>query len=378
MNTMEPRAAARMAEEAGDGDGEPPRRFWSRKRALGLAAVLIAAAGALYGGHWWWSVGRFVETTDDAYVGGDTTVVAPKVAGFIARVAVADNQTVHAGDLLVRLDDRDYRARLAAATAGVERARAALANLAAQRRLQDAMVDRARAEIGAHAAEATRARYDRDRYRKLAVDRFASVQRYQQAEADYRKAAAGDRAAHAALTASRRKVDVIDTEIGQAQAALDAARAERDLARLDLSYTDIRAPIDGVVGNRSARAGAYAAIGRQLMVIVPARGLWIDANFKEDQLSRLRPGLRAHVAVDVLPGRDFTGRVVSVAPATGAEFSVLPPENATGNFTRIVQRVPVRIALDPESARLGPLRPGLSAEIRIDTRDRAIVRQAQR
>jgi membrane fusion protein (multidrug efflux system) len=377
MNTMAPRAAARMAEDA-DGDGpDTPARLWSRKRLLGLAAVLLAAAGVAYGGHWWWSAGRFVETTDDAYVGGDTTVVAPRVAGFIAQVAVTDNQVVHAGDLLIRLDDRDYRARLAAATARVARARATLANLAAQRRLQGAMVDQARAEIGAHAAEATRARYDLDRYRKLAADRFASVQRFQQAEADYRKAAAGDRAAHAALTASQRKVDVIDTEVGQAAAALDAARAERDLARLNLSYTDIRAPIDGVVGNRSARAGAYAAIGRQLMAIVPARGLWIDANFKEDQLSRLRPGQRAHVAVDVLPGRDFTGHVVSVAPATGAEFSVLPPENATGNFTRIVQRVPVRIALDPESARLGPLRPGLSAQISIDTRDRPI-RQAQR
>ncbi len=377
MNTMEPRVAARMAEEAEDADGDAPDRFWSRKRALGVAAALFVAAAGIYGGHWWWSVGRFVETTDDAYVGGDTTVIAPKVAGFIADVAVTDNQVVHAGDLLIRLDDRDYRARLAAATAGVERAQATLANLAAQRRLQGAVIDQARAEIGAHAAEATRARHDLDRYRKLAADRFASVQRYQQADADYRKAAAGDQAARAALTASQRKVDVIDTEMGQARAAFDAARAERDLARLNLSYTDIRTPIDGVVGNRSARAGAYATVGGQLMVIVPARGLWIDANFKEDQLARLHHGQRAHIRVDVLPGRDFTGRVVSVAPATGAEFSVLPPENATGNFTRIVQRVPVRIALDPASARLGPLRPGLSARISIDTRDRA-VRQAQR
>ena len=161
---------------------------------------------------------------------------------------------------------------------------------------------------------------------------------------------------------------MIDTQTRQAQAALAAAIADRETAQLNLSYTELRAPIDGTVGNRSARAGAYATIGAQLIALVPARGLWVDANFKESQLARLGPGLPATVVADVLPGEVFRGHVASLAPATGAVFSVLPAENATGNFTKIVQRVPVRIRLDADAATLGRLRPGLSVTASVDER----------
>jgi membrane fusion protein (multidrug efflux system) len=283
-------------------------------------------------------------------------------------VAVTDNQAVHAGDLLVRLDDRDYRAALAKAAAAVAGQQATLANLDANRRLQEAMVGQAEAELAATAAEIDRARYDVDRYRALARDQFASAQRFQQADADHKKALAADQRARAALEAARRRLDVIDTQKQQTEADLAGAIADRETARLNLGYTELRAPIDGTVGNRGARTGAFATVGAQLLSIVPANGLWVDANFKESQLAGLHAGLPATIAADVLPGQVFHGHVASLAPATGAQFSVLPPENATGNFTKIVQRVPVRIRLDGDAARLGALRPGLSVTADVDER----------
>jgi membrane fusion protein (multidrug efflux system) len=346
------------------------RRLDLRRFGFFGLALLIALAAAWYG-HQWWTVGRFMESTDDAYVGGDVTVIAPKVAGFIVEVAVTDNQAVHAGDLLVQLDDRDYRAALAKATAAVAAQEAALANLDATRRLQESMIAQAEAEVAAAEAEVARSRFDVVRYSQLASNQHASVQRFQQADADDKKAIAAVEKARAALAAAQRRLDVIDTQKQQTRAALDQAIAERDLARLNLSYTELRAPIDGVVGNRSARAGAYAMVGAQLISLVPAHGLWVDANFKESQLAHIRPGLPASVEADVLPGRVFHGHIASLAPATSASFSVLPPENATGNFTKIVQRVPVRIQLDDGASTLDILRPGLSVTAAVDERPAA-------
>jgi membrane fusion protein (multidrug efflux system) len=338
-------------------------------RRLGVCGVaLLIGLGATWYGHQWWTVGRFIESTDDAYVGGDVTVIAPKVAGFIAEVAVTDNQAVRAGDLLVKLDDRDYRAALARANAAVAAQEATLANLDATRHLQESMIAQAEAEVTAADAEVARSRFDVVRYSRLASDQYASLQRFQQADADNKKAIAAVEKARAALAAARRRIDVIDTQKQQAQAALDQAIAERDLARLNFGYTELRAPIDGVVGNRSARNGAYAMVGAQLISLVPAHGLWVDANFKESQLAHIRAGLPALVEADVLPGQVFRGHVASLAPATGAQFSVLPPENATGNFTKIVQRVPVRIQLDDGASTLGDLRPGLSVTAAVDER----------
>jgi len=348
-------------------------------RRLGLITAIagVVTAAAWYGFSWW-TVGRFMEATDDAYVGGEVTTIASKVPGFIEIIAVTDNQEVKAGDLLVKLDDRDYRAQLARAEANVAAQEAALTNREATRRLQTAVIEQASAEIAAAGAEATRTQYDLDRYRTLSAVRFASIQRFEQADADYKKAAAAERKAQAALQAAQRQLEVIDSEKRQIGAALEQAKAERDLAALNLGYTEIRSPIDGVIGNRSARAGAYATTGAQLLSIVPAHGLWVDANFKESQLARMSVGQKVEITADVLPARRIRGRIASLAPATGAQFSVIPPENATGNFTKIVQRVPVRIVLENDAAELGTLRPGLSVVARVDERGPRDIREARR
>jgi membrane fusion protein, multidrug efflux system len=338
------------------------------KRLAIYCAIGLAALVALAYGYHWLTVGRFIESTDDAYVGGDITVIAPKVAGFIEQVAVTDNQKVQAGQLLVKLDDRDYRATLTRAEAAAEAQRATLANLDATRRLQLAIIAQAHAGITAADAEVARAHDDAVRFRDLSAHSAASVQVFQKADADYKEAMAQAQKSRAAMDAAERQLDVIDTQKRQTEAALGEATATVDLARLNLSYTELRAPIAGVVGNRSARTGAYASVGSQLISIVPAQGLWIDANFKESQLAQMRPGLRAVVTADVLPGHEFVGHVASLAPATGAQFSVLPAENATGNFTKIVQRVPVRVVLDGDASTLGRLRPGLSVSVDVDER----------
>jgi len=348
-------------------------RIRPRQLAFGGIGLLVGLAAAVYA-YDWWTVGRYVESTDDAYVGGDITVVAPKVSGLIAEVAVIDNQAVHAGDLLVKIDDRDYRAALAKAEAAVTGQQATLANIDARRRLQQAVIAEARSGIAAADAETVRARDDQARYRQLAASADASVQSFQKADANYKQAVAAGDKARAALDAAERALDVIDTEKQQAEAALQSAMADRDTARLNVGYTELRAPIDGTIGNRSARVGAFAPIGAQLVSVVPAEGLWVDANFKENQLARMNEGLPVTVKADVLPGELFHGHVASLAPATGAQFSVLPAENATGNFTKIVQRVPVRILLDGDAARLGRLRPGLSVTANVDERAARTVR----
>ncbi|MDR3528995.1 MAG: HlyD family secretion protein [Rhodopila sp.] len=339
------------------------------RKPLVLGAALLIGAGVAWYGYDWWTVGRFIESTDDAYVGGDVTVMAPKVSGFITQVAVADNQPVHEGDLLIRLDDRDYRAALSRAEAMVAGQQATLANLDARRRLQMSVIAETQAGIAAADAETVRTRDDQVRYQALSRTAAASIQSFQKADADYKQAVAGGEKARAALDAAQRQLDVIDTQKQQTQAALDAAIADRDTARLNLGYTELRAPFDGTVGNRSARTGAFAGVGSQLIAIVPARGLWVDANFKENQLAHMQAGEAAEIHADVLPGVTFHGHVASLAPATGAQFSVLPPENATGNFTKIVQRVPVRVLLDDDGSALGRLRPGLSVVADIDLRD---------
>ncbi|RLK31553.1 HlyD family secretion protein [Cupriavidus plantarum] len=356
------------AERAPSESANASRARPGAKRLITIAVAVIAgAAVVVYGAHWW-TTGRFVEETDDAYVGGDVTVVGTKVAGYITEVAVTDNQAVHAGDLLARIDDRDYRAVLARAEGAVAAQQALLANLDANQRLQQAVIGQARAGVAATDAETVRARDDQRRYASLVAKQAVSTQSSEKADADYKQSVANGQKAQAALVAAERQLDVIGTQKQQAQAALAQAIAERDLARLNVGYTELRAPVDGTIGNRRARVGAYAASGSQLMSVVPAEGLWIDANYKESQLAHMRPGMPVAIRADVLPGRVFHGHLGSLAPATGAQFSVLPPENATGNFTKIVQRVPVRVLLDDADARLGLLRPGLSVTAEVDTK----------
>lgn len=356
LNTVDPSLAV-----------QPARPPLLKRLLLAVAGLVALALITLYGSHWWTS-GRFIEETDDAYIGGDVTVIGPKVAGYVEEVLVTDNQRVKAGDLLVRLDSRDYRASLAKAEGAVAAEEALLANLDATEQLQHAVIGQARAGIDAAGAETARSRDDNARYKKLVGSNAVSVESAQRADATFKTAQAQSARAQAELLATQRQLDVIATRKQQAKAALMQARAERDLAQLNLGYTELRAPVDGVIGNRRARVGAYAQAGSQLLSVVPASGLWVDANFKEDQLAHMVPGQRVSIHADVLSGREFHGHLDSLAPATGAQFSVLPPENATGNFTKIVQRVPVRILLDPADGVLGQLRPGLSVTASVDTK----------
>ncbi|SCB98956.1 membrane fusion protein, multidrug efflux system [Kosakonia oryzendophytica] len=338
----------------------------SKKKALMLLFIttaLLATAG--YGAYWWHS-GRFMQSTDDAYVGGDISAISTKVSGYIQHIAVQDNMAVRKGDLLVQLDDRDYQAALAKALGEVAAQQAALADVAASRQLQLAAIEGATASLAAARAATEKSANDNRRYGALVMSSAVSAQVRENAAADYRRAQAQESKALADQRVAERQLSVLDAREKQTQAALMQAQASLDMARLNLSYTEIRAPFDGVVGNRRAWSGSYVNSGTQLLSLVPAHGLWIDANFKESQLAHMLPGQRATVVADVLPGHTFSGRVTSVSPATGSRFSILPAENATGNFTKIVQRVPVRIALDGEAATLDVLRPGLSVIVTVD------------
>ncbi len=328
---------------------------------LAVIAVLVVLVAA---GSYWFFVGRFVESTDDAYVGGDVTVMAPKVNGFVTDVLVKDNEHVHENQVLIRLDARDYDARLAQANAEVDSAKAAVTELQAKKSLQLATISERGAEVRASGAELTRSAADQTRYRELVKDDAVSSQVVERADADLLKARAAVDRSNAAFVAAQRQLVVLDAQIGDAEARIATAQAAQRIAALNVEYTTIRSPIDGYVGNRTARVGLLANTGVSLLTVVPSSGLWIDANFKEDQLKKMRVGDSVDVELDA-SNSGIHGVVESLAPATGATFSVLPAENATGNFTKIVQRVPVRIRLDVPKDMQGVLRPGLSATVKV-------------
>lgn len=339
-----------------------------RKRLLPALGISIAIVAAVAYGYHWLAVGQFIQSTDDAYVGGNVTSIAPHVAGFVSEIVVDDNQHVRQGQLLMRLDDRDFRAAADHAEAVVNETQAALADLESKYTLQQSTIRQAAAELSAKLAREAFTRDDDARYQRLERAVAISRQDVDRAASADRQASADTMAAQAGLEGARQQLAVLAADIAQARANVAQAEADLRTARLNLGYTVIRAPVDGYIGNRAVRVGAYVTVGSYLVSVVPARGLWVDANFKEDQLAEIKAGEGATVTADVLPGKEFHGHVESVAPGTGAIFSVIPPENATGNFTKIVQRVPVRIALDANAARLGGLRPGLSIIANIDTR----------
>jgi membrane fusion protein (multidrug efflux system) len=344
------------------------RKALSPKR-LALAGVALAVlAGVGWYGHDWWITGRFIESTDDAYVGGNITAIAPHVGGFIAEVLVTDNQLVKAGQVLVRLDQRDFKAALDHAAAAVDARLASLAALRAHYVLQQSTIRQQEADLAAKAAQLTFATQDASRYHSLAQTSAGSVQDAQRSASLEQQAKSTLLAGAAALEASRQQLKVLEAQIAEADASQAQARSDLETARLNLGYTEIRAPIDGYVGNRAAQVGAFVGAGAYLISVIPSDGLWVDANFKEDQLTHMTAGDAATVVADVLPGHAFRGHVVSLAPGTGAVFSVIPAENATGNFTKIVQRVPVRVALDAGDSALTMLRPGLSTTAGVDTR----------
>jgi membrane fusion protein (multidrug efflux system) len=341
--------------------------------ALGVAAVLAI------GGYVFLRLAHAVEVTDNAYVKADRTIVAPKVRGLIAEILVADNQAVAAGQPLIRLDDEEYAARLAAAEADVATADAALASAeAALRRLdsEEALAKSSvgEAETGIRAADADAAYQgqERSRYETLAAAGTAPRRTAEQARAASLSANAAADKSRAALDVARRQLDVVASRRGELQAAVAQARAGKAradaalaLARQDSGHALIRSPIAGVVGDRQAEVGEYVQPGTRLLTIVPTDKVYLVANFKETQTARMVVGQTVSVKIDALPGVTFTGKVESFAPGSGSEFALLPFEPGTGNFTKIVQRVPVRISLDPGQAGLKRLRPGLSAKVSV-------------
>jgi membrane fusion protein, multidrug efflux system len=331
---------------------------------LVLTVGIIAAADLGYG---YLTTGRYLQTTDDAYVKADSTIIAPKVSGYIAEVTVSDNQSVKAGQLLARIDDRDFRAALDQAHADVAASAAAVSNLDAQIELQQPVIEQQAAEVAAAEANLQFAQQERTRYDDLMKSGSGTVQRAQQTDAALRASDAQLQHGKAALIAAKKKLEVLDTQRAQAVAQRAHARAVEQQAALNLSYTQITAPVDGTVGARSLRVGQYVQAGTQLMAVVPLDAVYVVANYKETQLTHVRNGQPVELVVDSFPDRKLRGHVDSLSPASGLEFALLPPDNATGNFTKVVQRVPVKIVLDDQSL-IGLLRPGMSAEPTIDTK----------
>nr|WP_243853006.1 HlyD family secretion protein [Sphingomonas naasensis] len=326
--------------------------------------LCVAALAVLVGG---WARARSggSASTDNAYVRGDVTSLAPRVAGYVTSVAVRDNQAVRAGDVLFRIDDRDYRAKLAQAEAAVAAARARIANSAEEIRLQHTLVRQAEAQRGAALADLTLNRKTSERRRELVERGAVSRAQVDESDAGRLRAEAGTAVSRATVDAQRQRIDVLGTQRAAAIAALAQAEAARELARIDLENTVVRAPITGVVGNRQVRVGRLVTPGASLLDIVPVGDLFVVANFKETQLGQIRPGRRARIRVDGYPDIALEGVVDSFAPGSGSAFSLIPADNATGNFVRVVQRVPIKIRLQGNPLQ-GRLVPGLSARVEID------------
>jgi membrane fusion protein (multidrug efflux system) len=338
------------------------------RRFVLLSFLSLIALGAVGGGWYWLTVARYQFSTDDAYLQSDITVISPKVAGYVAAVVVKDNQKVSPGDVLVRIDDAEFRAKVAQARATVEARKATIANLDSRLVWQQSSIAQARADIASADAELKRAGADQQRQQSLLRADFAARSRFETAEADAGKATAAVAKNRAKLDAERAQLGVLETERKQDEAQLGQAEAELALAENDLANTVLRAPVAGIVGNRAAEAGLYVKPGTMMMSVVPLDQVWVEANFKETALRHMSPGQPVTIEIDAFPGVTLIGSVDSLAPATGAKFSLLPPENATGNFTKVVQRVPVKIALPPDNVLAGRLRPGMSAVVGIDSR----------
>ena len=339
-----------------------------RKRLILLLLPLCLLAG-LYGGWNWWRVWRFQQSTDDAYIQSDVSLISPKIEGYIKDVRVRDNQQVTAGQILFVIDDSDFAAKVAQAAATVQTTEATVRTFDTRQDFQQAMISQAAAEVDTAQAELDRANLDKQRYVALVTSEVVTKQRYETAVSDAAKAAASLLKAKAALEAEKQQLAVLIAQKHEEEARRAQARAALRLAQNDLDNTVIRAPVAGVAGNRAGQTGQYVKPGTQLLSLVPLPQVYVTANFKETQLTLMRPGQAAEVSVDAYPGQTIVGRVDSFAPGSGAQFSLLPPDNATGNFTKIVQRVPVRIALPTDTPLATLLRPGLSVTVTVDTRE---------
>jgi membrane fusion protein, multidrug efflux system len=351
----------------------PPGAARAPRRRVDLVvriAALLVAGGivVLFATQWDRWVGNAVrQTTDDAYVRGDLTPLSAQVDGYVRHVSVDDFQYVKAGDLLVEIDDADYRAKVAQAEADLAGAEAAIENIKAHKDEQKAQIADAEAAIAGTQADVTRTQLEADRQRALLASTYGTPQKVEQADADAKRFAATLASKHAELAAQRRQLAVLDTQELQLRAEAKAKKAALDLAQINLGYCRISAPVTGEVSERGVRDGQYVHAGTQIISVVPLDTVWVVANYKETQLTHVVVGQGAEIRVDTFPGVVVSGRVEAISPASGSQFSLLPPDNATGNFTKVVQRIPVKIRLQPNNPLAGRLRPGMSVEATILT-----------
>lgn len=327
---------------------------------LGAGGLIALVA---LGGAWAWAHDEGAgssQTTDDAHVQADYSTVAPKVAGLVDRVLVEDNQQVRRGQVIAVIDDRDFRVAVSAAEAELKSAQARVDGLRAALTRQSSLIAQAGAAVDADGAAIALSSANSRRYQDLASDGSASVQERQESLSHLQSDEAARRRDVAGHMAAQQQRPMLAADVAEAEAAVDRARAALDAARLALSYTKIVAPVDGVVGRRSVRVGNYVEVGTPLLAVVPLREAYVEANFRETQMRRIRPGQVAMIRIDTLPGVELKGHVESIAPASGVTFAAIAPENATGNFTKIVQRLSTRIVIDPGQRDAGALRVGMS------------------
>jgi membrane fusion protein (multidrug efflux system) len=352
------------------------KRRSPRRTLIGLGAILLLALGSWYG-HYWWTLGRFLESTDDAYVGAHTATLAAKVPGYLTSVDVADNAEIKLGDVIARIDDGDYKLAAEIARDNIAIQQATVTRIGKQTAAQESAVAQAKAQVASAKAGSLRAELELVRQQSLAGKEFASRQSLEQAQANRDQAVAAVQGAEAGVTAAEANVAVLKAQQEEAQRTLKQFQTALAKAERDLSFTVIRAPFDGVIGNRAVQSGDYVQPGQRLASLVPLHEVYIDANFKETQLEHMRPGEPATVSVDALPDHDIKGHVVSVAPASGSVFSLLPPDNATGNFTKVVQRLAVRIEVPATVKTQELLRPGMSVVVSVNTKGVAATAQAK-
>ena len=338
-----------------------------RTRIIRGVLLLAVLSAATYYGHSYWTVGRFAVSTDDAYVKADMSVLGAKISGYVQSVPFADNASVKAGDVVLKLDDGDYRLTVDAAKAKIETQKAAIAAIAQQKQAQNSQVTAAKAQLESAKAAELNAVLTQNRASQLVKSNAGSQQALDDATRQRASAEANINVAQANIDAATAQLAIFDAQSTTAQRQIDELAIAQTKAEHDLAATEIRAPFDGIVANRAVEPGQFVGAGTRLLAVVPVQLSFITANFKETQISSIHPGQKAEIEIDAFKGEKFEGTVDSVAPASGAEFSLLPPDNATGNFTKVTQRVPVKIALPPELAIR--LRPGLSVSVTLDSRD---------
>ncbi|MDO2949032.1 HlyD family secretion protein [Aeromonas simiae] len=340
----------------------------SKQKKIPLLAALIMALCALVFSLYWYGYGRYFEHTDNAYLQSEVTGISSRLSGYVREVRVTDNQRVQAGQIIALLDEREFRNNLAKAEAALQLEQASAGNLEATRTQQLSLIHQAEAKVASVEAEALRAGQQVSRLAQLKQHNYSSQDSLDEAQANQKVAQAQLLEARSALQAARDNLKVLDAEQQEAVARIAQSKATLAQAELDLAYTEIKAPADGIIGRRALRAGMYVQSGMQVASLVPLREVWVEANFKETQLAHMQPGQQVEVVLDAYPDQPVMGIIDSLAPATGAKFALLPPENATGNFTKIVQRVPVKIHIPEPGPLAGKLLPGLSSEVTVDTR----------